>query len=89
MHKSQQKMLKLTQICSDPKMLVPLVLRALLCVQLYKGDSSLNVRIVQAQCVHRTINMYSQVEQPWFVFVCEYCAACITFRNFFYGDTLL
>ena len=60
-------------------MLVLLVLRALLGVQLYKGDSSLNV-----QYVHRTTNvyMYIQVEQPFCAFVCEYCEACITFRNF-------
>ena len=37
------KILQLTQICSDTKILVPLVLPALLSVQLYKGDSSLNV----------------------------------------------
>ena len=38
----------------------------------------------QAKVVHRTTNMcmYSQVEQCLWVFVCEHCAACITFRNF-------
>ena len=42
-HKSQQKTLQLTRICSDSRMLVPLVLCALLSVLLYKGESSLNM----------------------------------------------
>ena len=45
---------------------VPLVLRALLSVQLYKGKlkyKCTSVELIQAQCVHRTTNvfMYSQV----------------------------
>ena len=43
MHKSQQKRCNSLKSALDSKMLVLLVLRALLSVQLYKGESSLNV----------------------------------------------
>ena len=47
------------------------------CTVVQKGTQVL-MYMVQAQCVHRTTNvcMYSRVEQPLYLFVCEYCAAC-------------